>query len=238
MAFVPSFKSRLLVGSQSWSAYTRGFTLTDDTAMLDVTTIVDTAKQYIPGLEDSNLSLDLLLDASGAATSQFALMNTWKSTPQAVTVAPEGVTAGSALWLLLGNQADSTISAPVADVVSASMNIQADGGAEAGVSIEAETAITTDTNGASVDNGAATSNGGVAHLHVTAFSGLTNDVLTIEHSTNNSVWATLGTFATVSGLTSERLVIASGTTVNRYLRIVDNVTGTGSITRAVSFARR
>jgi hypothetical protein len=42
----------------------------------------------------------------------------------------------------------------------------------------------------------------------------------------------------VTGTGSERLVIAPGTTVNRYLRIRDDVTGTGSCTRFVSFARR
>jgi hypothetical protein len=33
-------------------------------------------------------------------------------------------------------------------------------------------------------------------------------------------------------------VIAPATAVARYLRVGDNVTGTGSITRAVAFARR
>jgi hypothetical protein len=61
--------------------------------------------------------------------------------------------------------------------------------------------------------------------------------VTIEDSADGSTnWTTIGTFATVTGLTSERLVIAG--TVRRYLRVVDNVTGTGTNTRSVALARR
>jgi hypothetical protein len=95
-----------------------------------------------------------------------------------------------------------------------------------------------DTNGTSVDNGAATANGGAINIHVTAFSGLTSDSIIIEHSTNDSVWNTLATSTLVTGLTSERIVVAAGTTVNRYLRVRDDVTGSGSITAQVGFARR
>jgi hypothetical protein len=76
-------------------------------------------------------------------------------------------------------------------------------------------------------------------MHVTAFSGLTNNIVTIEHSVDGATsWNTLVTFATYTGITSERVVVAAGTTVRRYLRVVDNVTGAGSTTRAVAFARR
>ena len=98
--------------------------------------------------------------------------------------------------------------------------------------------ITVDTTGTAQNNGAGTTNGGIAHLHVSAYSGLTSDVITIEHSVNGSTsWATLVTFATVTAVTSEQVVVAPGTTVRQYLRVVDDVTGTGSVTRAVAFAR-
>ena len=53
-----------------------------------------------------------------------------------------------------------------------------------------------------------------------------------------SAWATLVTFATVTAVTAERVVVAPGTTVRRYLRVVDDVTGAGSISRGITFARR
>ena len=70
---------------------------------------------------------------------------------------------------------------------------------------------------------------------------MTSNVVTIEGSADGTTgWATIsgGTFATITGVGYERLVIAAGVSVPRYLRVVDNVTGTGSHTRFVSFARR
>lgn len=238
MAFVASLKSRLYVGTLAFAQYTRGFSFTADSMMLDVTTLVDTARKFIPGQTTGTASMDLLLDSDATAGGEFALLATWQGTPQVVTLLPSGTTRGAECWNLLGNQSQVSMSTPVGDVVSAAVSIQCDGPADAGVVLDPETAITADTNGASVDNGAATSNGGVAHLHVTAFSGLTSNSVIVEHSTNDSVWATLGTFTLATGTTSERLVIAAGTTVNRYLRVRDDVTGTGSCTRIVTFARR
>ena len=238
MAFVGSFNSRIVVGALSFSTYVRGFSPTMDRAMLDVTTIADTAKQFIPGQLSASVTIDALLDGSGAAGSEFITLNTWSTTPQAMTIAPRGLTAGTEVMMFLGNQSNATLNSEIAGVASASISVDVDGNPDVGVVISNFTAITTDTNGASVDNGAATSNGGVAHLHLTDFSGLTSNSVIVEHSTNDSVWATLGTFTTATGTTWERLVIAPGTTVNRYLRIRDDVTGTGTCTRMVAFARR
>jgi hypothetical protein len=142
---------------------------------------------------------------------------------------------------VMGDSLETTAStsAAVADKAVASVSAVGTLDFDVGVSLDDFTAITIDGNGTARDGGAATANGGVAHLHVTAFSGLTNNIVTIEHSVDGSTsWATLVTFATYTGLTSERVVVAAGTTVRRYLRVVDNVTGTGSTTRAVCFARR
>jgi hypothetical protein len=154
------------------------------------------------------------------------------------TLGPSGAAITNEVWMVTANQSNVSMASAVADKVTAQTSITHDGAIDRGVIIAAETAITIDTNGTSVDNGASTANGGVAHLHVTAYSGLTSNSVIVEHSTNDSIWTTLGTFASVTGVTSERLVIAPGTTVNRYLRIRDDVTGAGSCTRAVAFARR
>ena len=235
MAFVPSYKSRLFVGPLAWSVFTRGKTLSLDTQMLPVTTINDQDDTFIPGPNSGTVSLDMLLDASSAAGGQFATLNTWKSTPQVVTLCFEGADRGNPTWNIYADQSNFTQSSAVADVVTASGSYMTDGNVGYGVVIDPLTAITVDTNGTSVDNGAATSGGGIAHLHVTAFSGLTSDSVIVEHSTDNIAWSTLGTFASVTGTTSERLTVAG--TVNRYLRVRDDVTGTGSVTRFVSFSR-
>lgn len=238
MPFASAQVSRLYVGLLQFSGYTKGYNLAYQSEMLDVTVLTSTSKEFIPGHESATFNVDMLLDNAATASSQFGILYTAKSTPQVVTLAPSGTARGAETWQVQSNELNFSTTAPVADVVNATVAFQSDGLVDPGVVIDPETAITVDTNGTSVDNTAATSNGGVAHLHVTAYSGLTSNSIILEHSTNNSVWTTLATFTLVTGTGSERLVVAPGTTVNRYLRIRDDVTGTGSCTRFVSFARR
>jgi hypothetical protein len=129
-----------------------------------------------------------------------------------------------------------SISSAVAATVDATLTTQTTGDTGYGACLATLAAITADTNGSSVDNGASSANGAVAHLHVTAYSGFTSNAIRIEHSTNNSTWTTLASFTSVTATTSQRLAITG--TVNRYVRLVDDVTGSGSCTRLVAFARR
>lgn len=82
-------------------------------------------------------------------------------------------------------------------------------------------AWTSTTNGVSVDNGASSANGYIAFLHVTQTAtaqASNNWSFKIEHGTNDSTWATLGTFAVNgSAITADRLTGSS--TVNRYVRL-------------------
>lgn len=105
-----------------------------------------------------------------------------------------------------------------------------------GVILHILEAETIDEDGASVDNATSSASGGAGVLQVTAFSGLTDAVIKIQHSANNADWADLITFTTVTAApTAERLTVSG--TVDRYLRYSINVTGTGSITLLVGFAR-
>lgn len=240
MAFVAGMNSRLLIGPLAWSGFMRGATSADQTEMLDVTVCDGSnSKSFIPGQSTSTMSFDCLLDGSGAAGSQFINSDTWASAPQPVTLAFNTLAAGSPVVIASALESSSTVTSATTDAVALSVSTQTDGPCDYGVSIEDITAITVDTDGTARDNAAATANGGIAQLHVTGFAGLTSDVITIEHSVDGSTsWATLVTFATVTGTTSERVEVAAGVTVRRHLRVVDDVTGSGSCTRQVSFARR
>jgi hypothetical protein len=84
------------------------------------------------------------------------------------------------------------------------------------------------TSSASIDSLASSALGGIGFLQYTSRASGTPTFL-IEHSTNNSTWATLLTFVGTGGVTSfgERLTVTG--TVNRYLR----ATTTGTFTNAV-----
>jgi hypothetical protein len=105
-----------------------------------------------------------------------------------------------------------------------------------GVILHPLAARTTDTNGTTVDQSAGTSAGGAGYVQCTAFSGFSGVVVTIEHSTDGSSWATLLTFTTIAAAPTAERVAVSGT-VNRYVRAVVDVTGSGSITVFVGFNR-
>lgn len=93
-----------------------------------------------------------------------------------------------------------------------------------------------DTTGAdSVDNGASSSAGGVGYLHVTALSGFTGNVIKIRHSADDVTYADLVTFADQTTVGAQRIAVAG--TVNRHLAVDGNVTGSGSVTVWVGFAR-
>lgn len=238
MAFSNAQKSRILLGSLHLSGYTKGFTPTYATAKLDTTSLFDTDETSIPGLKSSSHSMSLMLDTDTTTGGEVDVLGTWRGTSTPISYGPVGLAAGSRIEMVSGIQTNYTASSTASGLVMADVSSTTDGASDFGISLLDLAATTADGSSTGVDNTASSANGGVAHLHVTAFSGFTSDAIIIEHSTNNSTWATLGTFTTVTGLTSQRLVIASGTTVNRYLRVTDDVTGSGSITRFVAFCRR
>lgn len=86
-------------------------------------------------------------------------------------------------------------------------------------------------------------NGGSAYLEVTALTlgGGTNWAPLVLHSVDNAVWATLATFTAVTVAPSaQRVVVAAGTTVNRYLAMSWTYGGSPageSVTFFVGFAR-
>jgi hypothetical protein len=133
------------------------------------------------------------------------------------------------------------VKAPVGGVVSVSADFQCDAGAVQGVVLAGLSAIIATGSGTSVDGSASSANGGVGMVHVTANTRNGTNIVKIQHSADNSSWADLVTFTTVPSTTttSERISVATGTTVNRYLRANYTVAGSsGSATITVAFSRR
>jgi len=79
--------------------------------------------------------------------------------------------------------------------------------------------------------------GGAAFQQVTALTGFTGYVGKVRDSADDVTYADLATFANVTSAPSSERVVVSGT-VDRYLAVDGNVTGSGSITAFIGFARR
>lgn len=108
-----------------------------------------------------------------------------------------------------------------------------------GVCLANGTELTTTTNNGSVDHGAATTGGYIAYLHIpqTSTAMASNSwAFKIEHSSNDSTWATLASF-TLNGATATVERLEGSGTVNRYVRFVSTRTG-GAARPWVSFIRK
>lgn len=233
MAFAPGHKARLLLGDFSLSAKFTDMSIPYTVDMHDVTTPADNGvKRFIAGLyggDTATIQGFVDVDLAGEAAA-------W-TTAQPLTYGPFGIATSANVLMIDTLRAGYEVGSQVAGVNSFTLTGQVDGLADLGVSLTDLTAFTTDTTGTAVDGGAASSGGGVAHLHVTAYSGFTDVNVTVEGSANGtSGWATVATFAQFTGTTSERVEVSGS--VARHLRVNVDVDGTGSTTLHVSFARR
>jgi hypothetical protein len=241
MAFVHGKGTVVLFNATDLSGYLKEVQANQGVDTADVTAFGTTgAKAYIVGLKDGAISAAGMFDgASDASDSVFQAA--LGASAGVFSSFPDGAALGKRGFIASVNETTYNISSPVADVVQASAEFQTTGGIDYSESLHALSAETTTGNGTGNDNTTSSTNGGVAHLHVTANSRNGSTTVKIQHSADNSTWADLVTFTAVSTstTTSERVVVAAGTTVNRYLRTQHTLAGsTGSITYQTSFARR
>ncbi len=228
--------SRLLVNERHASGDLRSWGATHTRAYGDITTVDQDGEKSLPGLIAGELRLAGVWDTSTGSLFDEAITALGTNDSLLVTVLPEGNTAGTVALLTLADPEQVTADAEITDAVGFDIAAKPDVSVDMGVLLHALGAETADGNGTAVDNAASSAGGAVASLHATAYTGLTNAVIKVQHSTDNSAFADLITFTTVTAATSELKTVTG--TVNRYVRATVDVTGTGSVTYAVAFARR
>lgn len=241
MAFLHGKSTVVVYGSTDLSSYLNEVTAPITVDLAETTTLGKNDKTYIAGLADGTVSLSGMFDGSAGAIEPIVRAQLQAATGTVVTVGLGGTTVGSACRMLSARNTSMEISSPVGDVVALNTEIQADGGIDIGKILHAMSSVTAGASDTSVDNAAASSNGGVAHLNVTVNTHDGDLVAKVQHSTDNSTWVDLVTFTTVATTvtTSERVEVAAGTTVNRYLRCTYTMSGgSGAVTFVVAFARR
>jgi hypothetical protein len=154
-----------------------------------------------------------------------------------LSYAPTGFAVGNLVDMGSLAITERPINSPISDKSMVSVTAPVNGEVDLGVSLHDLTAETTTFDGTTVDETAATANGGVAHLHCTAFSG-TNGTWKVQDSADASSWADIITFASVTAVGSQRIELAAGTAVRRYVRVICSTDNFTSATVAVIFARR
>lgn len=228
--------SRVLVNSSHLSGDINGWRFEHRRNYGEVTNLLSDGEEFIPGQLAG--AVQLQGNFNSGAGNITAVLDTAAAAEGGLltTILPEGLTVGTFAFIAEGNVSAREVPAAVKDAVKMTIDGTPNDGVDWGVLLHGLTAETADGNGTGVDNTAASSNGGVASLHATAYTGLTSIVVKIQHSTDNSSWSDLITFATVTATTWERKTVTG--TANRYVRAWWDVTGSGSCTFAVAFARR
>ena len=200
------------------------------------------AKTYVLGHRDGTVSLSGMFEATeSTGTDQYFASALGSATKIKLIVAPEGHSNGAGAILLQADDTSYEVSSAIADIVQASAEFQSTDAVEHGKILSSGSAVTATGNGTGVDNTLATTNGGAGFLSVPVNTRNGNITVKIQHSADNSTFADLVTFTVVTSTTktSERIEVASGTTVNRYLRVNYTVAGSsGSATPVVAFTRR
>jgi len=240
MAFIHGKNAAIIHGVHPLTAFLNDGSVSQDVETAETTVFGSSAKSYITGLRDATVSASGMFDGAALAVDVALSASLGSDSLAPVLFAQSGITAGNTAYIMLAKTTSYEVSAPVGDVVTVSYDAQADGGADDAILLTALAAVTASANGASQDNSASTANGGMAQLHVTANTMNNNTTFKVQHSSDNTTFADLATFTTVATTvtTSERVLVATGTTVNRYLRASTTASGTGSITFTMAFARR
>lgn len=230
------------VGAADLSTYFTSATTNNSVDVLDSTTFGSANKSYVVGTKEGTVSFEGLWTGAVGEVDAVLLAALATDTSTVITVGSEGAGIGRKAKLLDANETSYEVSSAIGDLVSISAEAQATEGLDGGVLLAAQQTITATINNTSVDNAISSANGGVAHLHVTANTRNGAVTIKVQHSSDNSTWVDLVTFTntTATTPTSQRVVVAAGTTVNRYLRAqVSGFAGsTGSVIITVGFARR
>lgn len=243
MAFVHGKNACVLVGASDLSAYFNDVSWSQELSADETTAFGSGDKTYIVGIGDGKISASGLFDGTVVVGSDVVLEAALSAASDSVLLtAPSGNVLGARVKLAAGIETTYEVSEKVTDVVETKAEFQANGGVDGGIILAAarSVATATTTNETSQDNAASSANGGVAQLHVTANATSSTTIVKVQHSSNNSTWVDLATFATVATTvtTAERVTVAAGTTVSRYLRATSTTAGTGAVVYTVAFARR
>lgn len=232
-------------GSYDLSSYLTSQSNSSAVETVETTTFGSASKTYQVGLKDGTVNLEGLWAGDVSGIDEVFEAAIGSTTPKVITVGVEGSAIGRRAILAYTNKTSYEIKGAIADLVTISAQAQATGttgGLDRGVLLASSQSITATVNNSSVDNAASSANGGVAHLHVPVNTRNGAVTVKVQHSANNSTWVDLVTFTSTTSttITSERVEVAAGTTVNRYLRAsVSGFAGSsGSVTITVGFARR
>lgn len=239
MTFRHGKNTVVLYNGANLTRYFNEASISNSVETAETTAFGDDAKTYITGLKDGTISLSGMFDGTAGAVDQILSGVIGASTPDVVTVCPDGGVDGRRVYFCTARETSYEVTAPVSDVVTANSEVQSTEGITPGYLLGILSSVSASGQGTAVDNGSATSNGGVAVLHVTANTRDGASTFKVQHSADNVSFVDLVTFSSVAAsATSGEQVSVTGT-VNQYVRSAYTPGGSsGSVTYTMAFGRK
>lgn len=191
------------------------------------------AKSYIKGLKDGTISLSGFYD--GTPQGLDAILTNMSFNPSddaCVIFALGGSTDNERCWMAQGIETKYDLKTPVAGIVAADTEIQADAGVWNGTGkVFSITGTGASASSVALNNSASSTNGGLLIMAVTALSGTIT--LYFQTSVDGITYSQVGSTITAVGAVVNPI---SGL-INQYSRLTWNLSSGGSATIFYGFAR-
>jgi len=240
MAFGHGKDARIFVHGFDGHTVLSSVTLALEAEAPGVDVLENADKEYITGLRDATLNADGFFDGADDGGDEV-INGLLAGEDKVIAFYPQGDAAGRVGYGVAGELTTYEPTEPIDGPGTISIEMQSSVGAERGVSLQpGSTSVVATGNGATVDNAVATTAGGSVQLHVLDKIGGTNITVEIHHSTDNFAGddTILATFTVqTTDLVAQRIAIASGTTIKRYVR-ARHVLGAGGTWRYNAFINR
>lgn len=226
MSKVSAKNTIIVANGYKLSTYATAYEASQEVMPVDVTSFAEGFKNNVPGLVTAKVNATMFWDSTNGAvhTALAGLANGY------VTIIPEGYVVGNPSLSMPYMQANYSPKGQVDGAIEVGQvafeNYGTTNGVEHGWALAHATITNTNTGTAVLDPAnAAVTKACSGTLHIWTATSTDTYVIRIQHSADNSTWATLLTF-TLDGtaLGSERITVASGT-VNKYRRVVATRTG-------------
>jgi hypothetical protein len=232
MSKISAKDATVLIGGYNFSTYATSYDIKEQVDAIEVSGFGDGSHNFVPGQNIAEMNTNMLWDsAAGKTVPVLDLLPSGKS----VTILPEVYALGCPSISMPFMQATFDPAGTPKDAISlGTIKFMSSGnnlGVENGWCLQHGTITNSLTGTGVLDPSAALSTAACAGtLHVWSATSTDTYVVKIQHSSNNSSWTDLITFAaTGTTLTSERIQVASGT-INKYRRVLATRTGTAGDT--------
>ena len=227
MAFIHGKDTKVIIESTDLSSFLNSAEPSRTADVGETTTFGNDNKTFITGEKDGTVSIGGFFDATADATLQ-PLMG---GAAFDLFVGYDGTTNGNQCAFGVGNITNYAVSSPVGDVVATSVDVQSDNGFFNGKLNFSGSDTTSGVMGSVVDDSSSSTNGFGAIVVCTSVSGTSPTFdIKVQHSADNVTYADLITFTQITAASSEVKVVASGTTVHRYIRVFNTIGGSSTPT--------